>query len=728
VLKINATKLLQYTPEQLWENLEGEFILVFGTDEVPTDHREVIYSSYVWAFHRRFPRTPLLKTHHIQHITKGKELGAGAHLKLINSVFWDVFDTYREDYADPRMLLDELCLMVYQITNHMYNELSVRLEAFVTSLDIIDFIEITQHPKIQAVQWEAEALADQLYGDDIDPSLKASSNALAEAKIQEVNGLIQQQINEAPELKFNPLAVAIRTGIARMGQALQCLGPRGFITDVDSYIFPKPVMAGYIHGIRSLYASMIESRSAAKSLMNTTKPLQDSEYFSRRQQLVCMNIKNLHMCDCGSQNYLLWNVRGERYEGSAKINSDLDTIAGKYYMDEETGKLKVIKKGDAHLIGKTIRMRSITAGCNHPDPNGVCSTCFGETGLALPINSNLGHSACVTMTAILGQLILSTKHFDSSSTVEGINLASQLVEKRFLTAEANGNSYYLSEKLRGKKVKLYVNVEDAKGLPDLRLVNDISQINLERTSQFGMVLISITEERGGQTYEESTSLNVHVRHRLSSLSSEMLAYLKVKGFEVTKDSGRERQGREARYEFDMSDWDYKKPVFVLPMRHFNMSNHQGEIAKMLESTAEEMEKRSKHVSATNMLTEFHDLVNRLLNVNLSVLDVIIYSSMVVDTDEPNYDLPKPGTKSGLGVLRLLLSNRSLSAMMGYQGHRYTFTDPSSFVVKNRLDHPFDVLFMPHEVLQHLSGQAPSGVKAIPPILSGKKSRQKVEAF
>ncbi len=97
--------------------------------------------------------------------------------------------------------------------------------------------------------------------------------------------------------------------------------------------------------------------------------------------------------------------------------------------------------------------------------------------------------------------------------------------------------------------------------------------------------------------------------------------------------------------------------------------------------------------------EFHDLVNKRMSVNLSVLDAIIYSSMVVSTDEPNYDLPKPWTPSGLGVLKSLLTNRSLSAMMGYQGHRQTFTDPSSFVVKNRLDHPFDSIFMPHEVLK-----------------------------
>lgn len=698
--KIKADKLLGFTTEQLWKNLEGDFILVFDKAEELTNHRQVIYSSYVWDMIRRYPKTPLTPKHLVKSVMREDELPANAHLSLINSVLWDVFDAYVDDYADPRILIDELSLLAYQITNRLYNELSVKLEAYVTTLDITDFVAITKHPDIERAQIEAENYVRDLYGSgDYDPTKKDRYQAAGEVQIKRVTSLIEDKINNAPELRGNALAIALRTGIAKRDQALQCLGPRGYVQDVDSMIFPKPVMSGYIHGHRLMYSSMIESRSAALSLMNTTKPLQDSEYFSRRQQLVCMNIRNLHMCDCGSQHYLVWNVRGERFDGVTKIQSDLDTIAGKFYLDEETGKLKIVRRGDTHLIGKTLKIRSVSAGCMHPDPNGVCYVCYGETGLALPLNSNLGHAACVTMTAILGQLILSTKHYLSSATVEGINLNSKPVERKYLSADANGSTFYLNQRLKGKTVKLEISVEDAKGLPDLRLVDDVNSINLERTSQFGLVYIIIIDGE----HQESTSLNVQAQHRLSSLSPEALAYIKRKGSPVVvRDST-----RDARYQFDMTEWDYSQPLFVLPMRQFNMSNHQGEIAKMLESTAEDMEKRSKHVRATNMLIEFHDLVNRRLSVNLSVLDTIIYSTMVVDVDTPNYDLPKPWTSSGLGVLKLLISNRSLSATMAYQGHRVTFTDPSSFVVKNRLDHPFDVIFAPKEVLAHkqrLAGQ------------------------
>ena len=105
---------------------------------------------------------------------------------------------------------------------------------------------------------------------------------------------------------------------------------------------------------------------------------------------------------------------------------------------------------------------------------------------------------------------------------------------------------------------------------------------------------------------------------------------------------------------------------------------------MLESTADEMEKRSSFVSPSAMLFEFHDLVNRRLQVNLSVLSTILYSSMAVSAVDNNYDLPKPWTTSGLGVMRMLLRNRSISAQMGFQSHRETFTDPTSYTQTRRI--------------------------------------------
>ena len=144
----------------------------------------------------------------------------------------------------------------------------------------------------------------------------------------------------------------------------------------------------------------------------------------------------------------------------------------------------------------------------------------------------------------------------------------------------------------------------------------------------------------------------------------------------------------------MTGWDFDKPIFSLPMSQYNTSDHQGEIAKILEATAEDIETRSEKIDPNNMLIELHDLVNQRLSVHISSLEVILYSSMVVSAVDNNYDLPRAGDPKGMGVMKMLLKNRSLSAQLGFQDHHNTLIDPQSFIQRRRMDHLLDGVMMP----------------------------------
>lgn len=658
MLRIRARKLLAFTTAELWEKLEGDFILVFDDGEVLTNEREVIYSSYTWDYHREFPETPLLLKHHVSHVTAKQRAGTNTHLQLMENELNTVYDTYRNQVSDRTALMDRLALLSYEISNVMYNELTINCEPYVTGLDITDFTAITTSPRVK------EAL------DTMEPT---------EAGIVGVYATIKDVLQNDPVLKFNPVANALNAKLSSEGQTLQCLGPRGFLTDVDSHVFKIPVKRGYAAGITDMYSSLVESRSATKSMAFSTEPLQKSEYFSRRQQLICMNVQNLHMCDCGSKNYLTWHMRDARMQGATKVKSDLLTLEGKYYLDESTQTLKTIKANDYHLLGKTLRIRSIVAGCQHPDPYGVCEVCYGELSTSVPAGSNLGHLACVTMTSELGQNILSTKHFDGSSAVEGIVLKPH--EKRFFTAAINSNTYYLNPELKGSTVQLIVASSQAMGLADVQLVDDVTTLNIGRVSEFEDILIHVSDKKGS----ELNSPKVSVNGRLSNMTHELLAHIKLKGWGVTEKDD---------YVIDMDGWDYSKPLLVLPMRHFNMSDHQGEIADMLEATMKDLEYRSSIVNPCNMLIELHDLVNRRLSVNLAILEVILYSSMIVSATENDYSLPKPWTSNGVGVKQTLLTERSLGPTMGYERHRDVLKNPTSYTRTNRPDHGMDILLIP----------------------------------
>ena len=662
--RVPARVLLSYSTDYLWDHLEGDFILVMDDGEIETNEKEVLYSSYAWDYHRRFPNTPLLLKHHVKTIIKEDPSGTDTHLDLINNVLWSFVDAYRPDYVNIEELIDIGALLSYEVSNTMYNDLTYRLESYVTSLDILDFIQFTKHPRLTKA---VEMMEDTDEG------------------VAKVNNVVLE-LSKSQEFKNNSMASVMRSKIVSEGQALQCLAPLGFRTDIDSDIFTRAIIKrGFTQGLSSLRDSMVESRSAAKALIFSTDPLQKSEYFSRRQQLICQNVRHLHRGDCGSTHYLPWVVREERMDNATKLDCDLKTLAGKYYLDEETNTLKILKASDKHLIGRTLKLRSAVAGCNHPDPYGICEVCYGATSLAIPSNTNLGHITCVAMMSVLGQLILSTKHFEGSSAVEGIALKAH--ERIYLSAVVNGSRYYLNERLMTSKVKLVVAASQVPGLTDINLVDDIESLNISRISDFDTIILMVEDSTGIETIP----LTVSVNGRLSNMTHELLKHIKRVGWTVTKNDN---------YIIDMTGWNFADPILVLPMRHFNMSDHQQEIADMLEATIKDLDYRSNVVNPCNMLVEFHDLVNRRLSINLAILEIILYSSMVVSATDEDYGLPKPWTSSGVGVKQLLLTRRSLSTTMGFERHRDVLTDPLSYTLTNRMDHIMDPLIMP-ELLNKL---------------------------
>lgn len=649
----------------LFRMQQEDFFLLFDDgNTVLTNERDVLFSHFFWEYQRRYERTPLLPHHLVTNQKVGGAIKNNAHIGLITKCFWDAFDAHAALAEDPLQLLDDLSRLYYETSNAAYNFLSVKCAPWRTTVSVLDFIQIGAAP-------------------DVIERLKKTEPT--EEGIAGANQYLLDLIRNDPRFKGNMLAAAVRAGITREGQLLQILGHRGFIQDISGRIFRYPVMSNYLWGIRTIHDSAIESRSAARALANSDTPLKNTEYFSRRQQLICFSVRHLHWGDCGSTKYLRWLVRDKVMRGGNVVrNNDLDALVGKYYLDEETNKLKVVRASDKHLIGKTILLRSIVAGCQHPDPYGVCMTCLGEAGYALPKGANLGHSFCVSMTSIMGQAVLSTKHLEMSASIEKIHLGA--TEKAYLKTDSSGNAFLFSEKLKSKKnLRFFIHVRTAPGLTDIRNIEDLRTINLQSASEFDKIKVTYDEVRG----ENSVFLDVYVNDRFASLSREMLAHIRKVGTRVTDD------GTDL-YEISLEGWDFSQVAFVLPYSHFNMADHQKAIATCIESMKAANEKRIRYVSPEDKIVELQELVNKRLGspINLSVLEVMAYAHMVVDSTEGNYDLPKAWTKRNYGAMRAVMMGRSLAAQMAFQGHRQTFLNPMSFTQTNRQDHVYDGLLMP----------------------------------
>lgn len=659
---LSARKILNASIDKLWINLKGEFYLRFddGVD-VLTNCRETLVTHYIWEIHRSYPKTPLLSRHHVASIIKPKRWNANSHIDVLNEVFWDAVDAYAKTYAEKVQFTGWLSKLTYEIANEMYNKLSYKLGDYVIGVDVLDCIQIARHPKVMA----ARKLLNK------NP-----------ATIQALNQAIASSVRTEDDLKDNPLSKVMQAGLVRENQAVQVLGVRGYMTDIDNVQFSEPILRGFLEGIVSLADSMMESRSASISLLNSGTQLETSEYFSRRQQLICMTLRNLHSGDCGSDKHLITTILPAGKRNGKYFSSDLNTWAGMNYLDEATGKYVALKRSDKHLEGKSLKFRSIIAGCSHHDTYGVCEVCFGQLSESVPLNTNLGHLCCVTLTAKLGQDILSTKHFLASANISGIVLPE--ADRKFLYVQPGRNFYYLSSALKDKRVRLFFTASELPRISDISQVKDVYNLNEIHISQINKIRFVVGDEDGA----EVTPVSVSNSGTASSLTHPFLAFMKLKGMVLN---------RHDQYEISMDGWDWNEPILTVPMRQSSTSDVQGAIARLLESTKEKTESRAERTNPMDVFMEFVTLVNETLSVNVSVLQGIFYSSMVVSTGAKDYSLPKSFTPSGLGTRGQLLSERSTSTTMAFQHHREELTDPVNYINANRLDSPTDGILMPQEV-------------------------------
>jgi hypothetical protein len=654
--RISARTLLGMSTEDLWNSLWGDFILVFDDGEVQTNHRETCYSSYCWDLLREFPAAPVLVKHHVSQILNGQLLGSSTNLDLLASVVFDVFDAYE---GDETVTLDRLAKRVYEIDNLMYNELTYRLEEYVVSLDITDFVDMLDHPGIIEAKKPLYAV----------PLEKVTDKMIGEA--YDKMGIV---IRTDPSLRNNPLAKAARAGTVKFDQLLQCVGVRGKVTDIDSNQFDLPILRSFAEGYRNFRDTLVESRSAAKSLIFSKTPLQQAEYFSRRLQLMSMNIQHLHRGDCGTDKYIQWQQVKKK---------DLKRLAGKYYLDEEKNVLRAITGKEENLIGRTLKLRSVMC-CAHLDPVGVCSTCFGTLAKSVPDFTNIGHMCCMLLTEKSSQSVLSVKHLDSSATIEAIVLG--VDDKIFLKVGTDDNSYLIADRLKGVKVKIVIAAESIPNINDINEIDSVDNLTISRFSEVQSIGIVVEQPK----LVERKDVLTEVGGRVASMTHELLHHIRKTGWDLNEDGN---------FVIDMTNWDWAKPILALPLRHFNMSDHSRDIARMLESSVRMMQERDKTLKPNDALQQLYDLVNSKLDVNLTVLDVVLHEARIVSAEKGDYSLPKPWTEDGFGVMSMSMLHRSLAAAMAFEDHRDTIVNPISYISRNRLDHPFDVCISPEEVLR-----------------------------
>lgn len=651
-----ARELLSMPTEAIWAKFDQpkfKLNVEFDNGVVQTTGRELILSQYFWEFHRRYPQTPLL----IEHLMDPKvRLNKGTSLQLIGTAFWSVWDTYCGEVS-----LNDLQLTAYEVTNTVYNEIVYRIPQYVTSISAKDFVDVLRHPEL------VEALANAV------PT---------QSSIAHVGRVVQKILTREGDLVGNRQAESAKSNLVSAGQQNQLSGVRGLVTDIDSNVFPHAMMTGYAKGMHKLHDYAIESRSASKALFFAKDPLAEVEYLNRQLQLLAQSMRHLFKGDCGSEVMLPLVM---------STSADLKTYQGKYYyVDDPTeGKpvLHRITTADKHLLGHKVYVRS-PLGCRCLPHQGVCQACLGEISLQIPDGANLGHLSVIELCSGVSQNVLSTKHLDGSSTIEPFFIAEG--DRAFLTAGKKDSQINLNAGLASRKPILTVSQIEAFNLTELNHVKDLTVLPITRISEIEMVTLTVDDL--GTEDRLAIDVAVAVGTRKSSFTTPFLAYIKRKGWTATELRG---------YEIDLSEWDFSKPVFELPLKNINTMEFMSEVADIIkfkrlrrrrDKRAKEMARSLDELAA--LVVELHDTVNKRFTFNIAHCELILSLCLVRDAKQGDYRYPYPDEPREFAPFKELMNGRSMSVPYAFEKHGQTLLNIDSFLNPERPSHPMDRIYLP----------------------------------
>lgn len=654
----SARKLIQKSTEHLKKVVKGNFLVRFedGKD-IQMSSTELIFSSYFWDIHRELPWLPLISDHCIVNVLRGKLLNSSSHRIFFEKVFWFIHDTAMERGIPFDVdFVDRINEMVYRKSNELYNFACVELEEHVIGTDVEDYYDLLSYPRIKE-------------------ALKALRPT--EEGIRQAYATVTDVIMNDPEVADNELVVSARTGMVKMSQLMQCIVCRGYVTDIDSKIFPEPSMGSFIRGYEDYYSLLIDTRTAAKSLHFSASLLRTSEYNSRKLQILCQSVQTLHPGDCGSQHYLHFKVQKD----------DIKRWAGKYFVDEETNKLRELKPDDTQYLGKVLRFRSPLAGCAHPDPHGVCGVCFGAMSVIVPEHTNIGYMLAAALMQILSQSILSIKHIDSSSSTTAAVLNPH--QKKFIEVDDTGMNYRFVRALGGKKLTLTISDDQMPTIASLQTMDRMDGVSASHFSDLNMTLIGLEEEF------EQQPLDLSNEKRNAFFTREALDYIRTNGW---------TRSNTGQIVIDFSKWDVRKPFASLPRRHFNNADHAKDIADLIQgssSKADDNRRRRQDGSTTDYFIDLYNMVvSRLPHVPAVILEHIVYGASIRSGAQDDYRLPRAGTSREMGLSDKTVPRRSMGAAAAFEYHvRELFITTKGFDPAKTSSHPMDVFVLPFEAVQ-----------------------------
>lgn len=646
--------LCQY-PTAMFEDLpDANVFLAFDDGVIPSSVRELIHARFCWDLYQYTPRPAVLKHHHSSREKSG--VNPMTVSEILNDIFWD--SKALSDAEGLPIDVDNLCYQQYCIIDRIDSFVRRKLGEYVVSFTIRDFHDVIEAEPVK----EAQELLD-------------SKEYVIGSDITRVYKTISKVVERDERFSNHPLGMAARSKSIKMAQLHKCVGPNGFVTDVDSFIFQRPVRSSFARGLQHLVDVAIESRTSAMSLYYQTDAMSESEYLTRRLQSAVSVVTRVHRgVDCGSRNYLPFTV---------PIQGNLADLMGKWYYDPETETEKVIMTKGLDIRGSVIHIRSPLT-CQLGDRSGCCERCYGLLAESLMDGDNVGQLAATDLQEKQTQRILSNKHLVGSANVDIFTFSEG--DSKWLFTMEDISEIFLNRTLKGKRILLSFNQKEAARLQDIMFVERLEEISPTRLTRLEHVKMSLVEE---DAIVAETVIKVSTTTRCAFFTTEALRYIKAKGWNV---------GAKGEYLIDLTDWDADLPLMDMPPVQFSTPAHMMAVRDFLtlgvDPKYDYRNRLAMAPTAAAALSAFYDLVQSSLRVNLAHLEIIVLAYMVESIENSDYRIPRDKSKGKIATYNDIMYNRDIALAISYEAHfKYLFQRLSTFTQEKRQPHPFAQLLV-----------------------------------
>lgn len=663
--KVQIRELMKFSPYELLKGLKNDLNILWEDNVVTPIHaKEIIVTRYALDILKDFPNIPLVSKYKLSNYYNNGIYVSKTINNLYEVIVKDVIDIMVRP-TNNREPLRTLYRNMYVAINNIYNEVIYDILEYVSSLDILDFTEVQVREEL------LKAMVDV-------------KNNPTQQSIKDCYNVLDDLLRNDPEITKNKLSRGYISGTFSANQLKQILGPRGYGTEIDSQIFKTPIATSFCVGLNNIYDISVESRSAAKALFLSNKAIQNSEYFARELQLVAMRIENLVDGDCGNHDYIDWYVRPK----SDEQKSDLPNLLGKYYYNPETKQEEEITKNHTHLEGTTIKLRS-AMNCKCKDANTVCTKCFGTISYNLFKHTNLGHVSVTSLTQKVSQSILSTKHLVASATTAAIQLDENA--SQFFNVVNSNNFAFKKDVIRNKKIKLTMlfNQWEASGIKDLNPSVDVSKLYPEKISWLRNIEIMKTDENG---VVELYPISIAEGKTKGSFTHKFLEYILKNGYTLNS---------QDKYEVDLTEWNSDAPIISVPQVEFSFVDLLRQLQNIFKHGSKDGKGKASDVKLTKeaFLQFVFDIVNKKLDVNIALIEIIIYAFTVVDRANRDFRLGRGVENPDIVRIKDVMPNNSLGGAYAWESVKKIMLSPTSFNSNNNIDHIMDVMIRPQDVLK-----------------------------